>query len=56
VVTIARAFSDTFTGIRPADVPGFVAAQFAGAMAAVTAARWLLAESPAWMSRQDSES
>jgi glycerol uptake facilitator-like aquaporin len=29
-VTIARALSDTFAGIRPADVPGFVLAQFAG--------------------------
>lgn len=30
-VTIARAFSDTFAGIRPADLPGFVVAQAAGA-------------------------
>jgi glycerol uptake facilitator-like aquaporin len=29
-VTVARALSDTFAGIRPADVPGFVLAQFAG--------------------------
>jgi glycerol uptake facilitator-like aquaporin len=29
-VTIARSLSDTFAGIRPADVPGFVLAQFAG--------------------------
>jgi glycerol uptake facilitator-like aquaporin len=29
-VTIARALSDTFAGIRPADVPGFILAQFAG--------------------------
>lgn len=33
-VTIARALSQTFAGIRPRDVPGFVIAQFAGAMAA----------------------
>ena len=32
-VTLARSFTDTFTGIRPADVPGFVAAQFAAAAA-----------------------
>ena len=29
-VTIARSLTDTFTGIRPADVPGFVLAQLAG--------------------------
>lgn len=31
-ITVARALSDTFAGIRPADVPGFVAAQSFGAM------------------------
>ena len=30
-ITIARALSDTFSGVRPQDAPGFVAAQFAGA-------------------------
>jgi glycerol uptake facilitator-like aquaporin len=34
-VTIARAFTDTFAGIRPADVPGFILAQIAGALAAM---------------------
>jgi glycerol uptake facilitator-like aquaporin len=29
-VTIARALTDTFAGIRPADAPGFIAAQLAG--------------------------
>lgn len=33
-VTIARCLSDTFAGIRPADVPWFVVAQFLGAFAA----------------------
>lgn len=33
-VTIARCLSDTFAGIRPADVPWFIAAQLAGAVAA----------------------
>jgi glycerol uptake facilitator-like aquaporin len=33
-VTIARSLSDTFAGIRPDDIPGFVAAQLAGATAA----------------------
>ena len=34
-VTLARSASDTFSGIRPADLPGFLAAQFAGGAAAV---------------------
>jgi glycerol uptake facilitator-like aquaporin len=41
-VTAARAASDTFAGIRPADVPGFVASQLAGAAAATLLARWLM--------------
>jgi glycerol uptake facilitator-like aquaporin len=40
-VTIARSLSDTFAGIRPADVPWFVAAQFFGALAATWLFRWL---------------
>ena len=32
--TLARAFSDTFAGIRPADTPGFIGAQLAGGFAA----------------------
>jgi glycerol uptake facilitator-like aquaporin len=40
-VTLARAASDTFAGIRPADVPGFIAAQFTGAAAATALFRWL---------------
>jgi glycerol uptake facilitator-like aquaporin len=40
-VTLARAASDTFAGIRPTDVPGFVVAQFAGAAAATVTLRWL---------------
>jgi glycerol uptake facilitator-like aquaporin len=34
-VTLARAATDTFAGVRLADVPGFVAAQLLGALAAV---------------------
>lgn len=41
-VTIARALSDTFAGIRPGDVPGFVAAQVAGATAAGAVFGWLV--------------
>jgi glycerol uptake facilitator-like aquaporin len=40
-VTIARALTDTFTGIRPADVPPFIAAQLAGAAAATVLFTWL---------------
>jgi glycerol uptake facilitator-like aquaporin len=40
-VTIARALTDSFAGLRPIDVPGFVLAQFAGAFAAAAAAKWL---------------
>ena len=41
-VTIARAFTDTFAGIRPADVAGFVAAQGAGAALALALCAWLV--------------
>ena len=40
-VTLARAFTDTFAGIRLADVPGFVAGQLCGAAAATMLFRWL---------------
>jgi glycerol uptake facilitator-like aquaporin len=40
-VTLARAASDTFAGIRPVDAPGFIAAQLAGATAATLLFRWL---------------
>jgi glycerol uptake facilitator-like aquaporin len=42
-ITIARALSDTFSGIRPLDVPGFIGAQFLGALAALWIARGLFA-------------
>lgn len=41
-VTLARSASDTFAGIRPMDVPGFVAAQLLGALTATVLFRWLL--------------
>jgi glycerol uptake facilitator-like aquaporin len=40
-VTVARALTDTFSGIRPSDVPGFVMAECVGALAAVALFRWL---------------
>jgi glycerol uptake facilitator-like aquaporin len=42
-VTLARAATDTFSGIRPADVAPFLLAQLAGAAAATALFRWLLA-------------
>lgn len=41
-VTIARALSDTFAGIRPRDVPLFVVAQLLGALVATMLFRWLV--------------
>lgn len=45
-VTLARAASDTFAGIRPIDAPGFILAQFAGAFAATALFRWLIPQLP----------
>jgi len=41
-VTIARAMTDSFSGIRPLDVPAFIAAQVAGALVATVLMGWLL--------------
>jgi len=41
-VTIARSVSDTFAGIRPADVPLFIVAQVLGALASTLLFRWLM--------------
>ncbi|HUK29734.1 MAG TPA: MIP/aquaporin family protein [Candidatus Acidoferrum sp.] len=41
-VALARSISDTFSGIRPVDVPYFIAAQIAGAIAATLIFRWLV--------------
>ena len=40
-VTLARAFTDSFTGIRLGDAPAFIAAEFAGAVLAMLLFRWL---------------
>lgn len=40
-ITIARAMSDTFAGIRPTDTPGFIVAQITGALLAWVAGGWL---------------
>lgn len=42
-ITIARSLSDSFAGIAPADVAGFILAQLAGAVAAWGLGRWLFA-------------
>ena len=47
VVTVARAFTNTFAGIRPSDVPWFIVAQIAGAFAATWLFQWLTRELPA---------
>jgi glycerol uptake facilitator-like aquaporin len=45
-VAIARSLSDTFSGIRPSDVPLFVLAEFAGALLATLLFRWLAPRQP----------
>jgi glycerol uptake facilitator-like aquaporin len=45
-VTLARAASDTFAGIRPADAPGFIVAQLLGAAASTATFAWLVPELP----------
>jgi glycerol uptake facilitator-like aquaporin len=46
-VTLARAASDTFAGIRLADAPGFILAQLAGAAGATILFKWLVPSLPA---------
>src|SRR5579863_7848689 len=45
-VALARAATNTFSGIRPADVPGFIAAELLGAVAATVLFRWLVPTLP----------
>src|SRR5215510_274960 len=45
-VTIARSMTDTFSGIRPIDVPGFIAAQTTGALLATLLWSWFLHQPP----------
>jgi glycerol uptake facilitator-like aquaporin len=45
-VTLARAASNTFAGIRPADAPGFIVAQLIGAVSATLLFRWLVPAQP----------
>ncbi|MEL7416405.1 MAG: aquaporin family protein, partial [Pseudomonadota bacterium] len=41
-VAVARSLTDTFSGIRPVDLPGFITAEIVGALLAVAVMRWLL--------------
>ena len=41
-VAIARAFTSSFSGIRPADLPGFIVAQLFGALCGLAVMGWLL--------------
>ena len=50
-VTVARAFTDSFSGIRPGDVPGFILAQAAGGTMATLVFRWLVPPLPATAAR-----
>jgi glycerol uptake facilitator-like aquaporin len=50
-VTLARAATDSFAGIRPADAPGFIAAQILGATTATLFFRWLIPSLPATADR-----
>jgi glycerol uptake facilitator-like aquaporin len=43
-VTLARSLTDTFAGIAPESVPGFLLGQVGGALAATAASAWLLKE------------
>lgn len=54
-VTVARALTDTFAGIRAQDVPAFVVAQFVGAIAATLLFRWLTPTLPHAAERTVSE-
>jgi len=45
-VTLARAFTDTFSGIRPIDAPGFILAQIFGAFTATVLFHWLVPSLP----------
>jgi len=45
-ITLARALTDSFSGIRPGDAPGFIAAQLAGALIGAGMGGWLFAAEP----------
>jgi len=46
-VAIARSLTNTFSGIRPVDLPGFIASELVGAVIALMLMSWLLRSAPA---------
>ncbi|HWT51567.1 MAG TPA: aquaporin family protein, partial [Caulobacter sp.] len=46
-VTLARGLTDTFSGIAPASVPGFILGQIVGAVLAVAVFDWMFKQEPA---------
>jgi glycerol uptake facilitator-like aquaporin len=54
-VAIARALTNSFSGIRPADLPGFIAAELFGALAALAVMTWLLAAPAGAVAKRESE-
>src|ERR1700752_5090928 len=46
-VAISRSLTNTFSGIRPQDLPGFIAAELSGAVVALLFVSWLLRSAPA---------
>ncbi|TPQ40274.1 aquaporin family protein [Bradyrhizobium guangdongense] len=46
-VAIARSLTNSFSGIRPADLPGFILAEFCGAIAGMVLMNWLLGRADA---------
>jgi glycerol uptake facilitator-like aquaporin len=55
-VAIARSLTNTFAGIRPADVPAFIVAQVVGALLAMALASWMLVERRPVSSPQETKS
>lgn len=51
-VAVARSLTNSFSGIRPVDLPGFVAAELLGAFVALGAMTWLLGRPPKHGSRE----
>ena len=54
-ITIARSLTDTFSGIRPADMPAFIAAQLVGAVVALVAAQALFQSTKATQASLDTD-
>jgi glycerol uptake facilitator-like aquaporin len=51
-VAIARSMTNSFSGIRPADLPGFIAAELCGALVAMLLMNWLLRADGAAMAKE----